>query len=93
MDLLRRQHERSSLNTSAVIRTEDDSFTASCVVHNLSESGAKLMVEQREPLPTEFILFLRPSSSVGRRCQTIWRIGNKVGVRFVAIADLSQRKA
>jgi PilZ domain-containing protein len=87
----RRNYERSSSNTPAVIRSDDASFTASCVVSNLSEGGAKLLVGEHEPLPTQFILFLRPNSPVGRRCETIWRIGNKVGVRFVSTADSSIR--
>jgi hypothetical protein len=78
MDLERRQSARVSTNRVATIRTDEGSFTVSCVVCNLSERGAKLMVEEPKPLPTEFFLFLRPGSAVGRRCQTIWRIGNKV---------------
>ena len=76
-----RRNERSTSNTPAVIRTEDAAPAISCVVCNLSEGGAKLVVEGSDPLPTEFILFLRPNSPVGRRCQTIWRMGDKVGVR------------
>lgn len=90
--LLRRQNERSSSNTFAVIRNDDASFTTSCVVRNLSQGGAKLMVEEGESLPPEFILLLRPSSPFGRRCQTIWRIGNRLGVRFVSVADFSRRE-
>jgi hypothetical protein len=42
------------------------------------------MVEEPTSLPPEFILLLRPNSAVGRRCQIIWRVNNKVGVRFVS---------
>jgi hypothetical protein len=79
-----RRSERTPSNGCAVIRTEDASLTVSCIVRNLSEDGAKLLVEEQTPLPPEFILFLRPNSMIGRRCRTIWRIGNKIGVRFVA---------
>jgi hypothetical protein len=89
MNLERRNNERSSSNTPAVIRSDDASFTASCVVHNLSEGGARLLVEDWKALPQRFILFLIPNSFIGRRCETIWRIGNKVGVRFVSIVDCS----
>jgi hypothetical protein len=83
--LFMRRSERTPSNGCAVIRTEDASPAVSCTVHNLSEGGAKLTVEEQTPLPTDFILFLRPGSQIGRRCQTIWRIGNKVGVRFVSV--------
>jgi hypothetical protein len=82
-----RQSERTSSNTAAVISTEDDSFRAACIVCNLSEGGAKLMVEDPTPLPSELVLFLRPDSPIGRRCHVIWRIENKIGVRFVSAFD------
>ena len=85
-----RRSERSAFNTPAVIRTDNAGPALHCVVCNLSEGGAKLMVEGSDPLPAEFILFLRPNSPVGRRCQTMWRLGNKVGVRFVAVADFNK---
>jgi hypothetical protein len=83
--LLMRRSERTSSNGCAAIRTEDALLAVSCVVLNLSEGGAKLLVEEQTPLPTEFILFLRRSSPIGRRCHTIWRIGNKIGVRFMSV--------
>jgi hypothetical protein len=82
-----RQSERTSSNTPAVIGTEDDSFRAACIVCNLSEGGAKLMIEEPTPTPAEFVLFLRPDSPIGRRCHVIWRIENKIGVRFVSAFD------
>jgi hypothetical protein len=80
-----RQSERTRPNGSAVFGNEDASLAVSCTVLNLSEGGAKLLVEVHTLLPTDFILFLRPGSPNGRRCQTIWRIKNKVGVRFVSV--------
>jgi hypothetical protein len=85
-----RQSERNISNAPAVIRTEDAAVAISCTVCNLSEGGAKLVVEGSDPLPSEFILFLRPNSPVGRRCQAMWRLGDKVGVRFVSVADFSK---
>ena len=82
-----RQSERASANTPAVISTEDDSFKAACIVCNLSEGGAKLMLEEPTSPPSEFVLFLRPDSPIGRRCHVIWRIENKIGVRFVSAFD------
>src|SRR3977135_32176 len=82
-----RRSERTSSNTPGVIGAEDDSFRAACIVCNLSEGGAKLMLEEPTALPAEFVLFLRPDSPIGRRCHVIWRIENKIGVRFVAVFD------
>jgi PilZ domain len=85
-----RRSERNSANVPAVIRTDDATVTLACVVCNLSEGGAKLLIEGSDPLPSEFILFLRPNSPVGRRCQTMWRLGDKVGVRFIAVTDFNK---
>lgn len=90
--LPRRRSTRTFLEASAVVRTEDESFTASCLVHNLSLGGAKIRVDTHDPLPTEFILFLRPGSQIGRRCQIVWRVGNRVGVRFLSTYDLDSRR-
>jgi hypothetical protein len=79
-----RQSERVALNGSAIIRTEDNSFNASCLINNLSKHGAKLRIATDDLIPSEFILCLRPGSLMGRHCQMIWRIGNKVGVRFTS---------
>jgi PilZ domain len=85
MDRLGRTTERDSCNFPASIRTDDASFSVSCTVRNISEAGARLVLERTDPLPAEFILLLRPTSSIGRRCQTVWQLGDKAGVRFVSV--------
>jgi hypothetical protein len=85
-----RQSARTSTDRVATIRTEDSSLEVSCVVCNLSEGGAKLILEEQKLLPTEFVLVLRSGSPLGRRCQIIWRLGNKLGVRFVSVFELDK---
>jgi hypothetical protein len=87
MQELFRQSERTPSNVAAAIRTEDDSFKIGCVVRNLSEGGAKLVVDDPNGLPNDFILYLRPDSPIGRRCHVMWHIENLVGVRFVSVFD------
>ncbi len=84
MDSDRRQSERQAVNSPASIRDDDGRLLATCMVCNLSEGGAKLQLEGNWDVPKEFCLVLGPMRNVGRRCQMIWRIGNKVGVRFPA---------
>jgi hypothetical protein len=86
MDTERRETARKPTNSPAVIRHVDGPAIASCVVCNMSDGGAKLVFETDVDLPREFLLFLGPVRTLGRRCQTIWRIGNKVGVRFSSAA-------
>jgi PilZ domain-containing protein len=77
--------EQTSEMLRAVIRTEHNSFLTDCVIRNLSASGAKLLIEAKQVLPSEFVIFLRPNSPVGRRCQIMWRIGDTVAVRFISV--------
>ena len=80
----RRQAERTAINTPAEIRDLSGSVIAHCVICNQSDGGAKLQFEADVDLPKEFLLMLAGMRTLGRRCQVIWRIGNKVGVRFAA---------
>ena len=88
----RRASERRPTATVATIRAADSSLIASCEVCNLSEGGAKLLIDEQVELPEEFMLFLRTNSTIGRRCRTIWRIGRKVGVRFASTMGDSPRQ-
>jgi hypothetical protein len=82
MDLERRQSERKATNIPAEIRNVNGSVIASCVVCNMSDGGAKLLFESDVEVPKEFLLMLNGLRTLGRRCQLIWRLGNKVGVLF-----------
>jgi hypothetical protein len=53
------------------------------IVRNLSEAGACLEVATPIGIPPEFeVLF--ESNDIVRRCGTIWRTGNRIGVAFRA---------
>jgi len=80
----RRASERRPTTTAAIIRAVDASFIASCEICNLSEGGAKLLLDEKIRLPEEFMLVLRTDGVIGRQCRKIWHLGQKVGVRFVA---------
>ena len=82
----RRESERRPTDTPAMIRHVEGPVIASCLVCNLSDGGAKLLFEADVDLPKEFLLFLGPIRTLGRRCQVIWLIGNKIGVRFPSMA-------
>jgi hypothetical protein len=54
-----------------------------CVVVDISQSGARLVIDTAIELPDQFLLML--SRNVSRRCTLIWRRERKVGVRFRAM--------
>ncbi|MFN3685304.1 PilZ domain-containing protein [Salinarimonas sp.] len=56
--------------------------TASCVVRNLSETGAKLTLSESLNLPTHFDLAIAQKNAV-HRCELRWRRGEEAGVAFL----------
>ncbi len=52
------------------------------MVSDISQTGAKILIDSTVQLPPEFTLLL--SHNVKRQCQIIWRTDQQVGVRFQA---------
>jgi hypothetical protein len=64
--------------------TLDGGFAArACVVEDLSESGAKITVEDNNSLPAKLRLAFRRDERGGRPCEVVWHRGRTVGVKFV----------
>ena len=55
--------------------------TIDCLVRNMSEAGACLMVESPLGIPDEFELTFEAGDIV-RRCRVMWRKETQVGVSF-----------
>ena len=53
-----------------------------CVVADVSDSGARLDVENSKAVPDHFILLLAASGKPKRKCRVIWRAGTQIGVEF-----------
>lgn len=65
-----------------VIPADRSRIASSCVVVDLSRSGAKLSVSNPLSIPDEFTLVL-PEVPAGHRSRIAWRSRSEVGVRFV----------
>lgn len=57
--------------------------SATCVIVDLSETGAKLKVLSTRSIPDEFLLLMGGLSEVQRRCLVVWRAPPMLGVRFL----------
>lgn len=53
-----------------------------CVVSDVSESGARIDVQDSTALPDHFVLMLTSNGSARRFCRVMWRKPNQVGVQF-----------
>ena len=62
----------------------DGGFAArSCVVQDLSSTGAKVTVDDPNTLPGRLRLAFSRDARTGRSCDVVWRRGKTVGIKFV----------
>jgi PilZ domain len=72
----------------------DGTWRRSCVLLDISDSGARLEVEGPVTVlqAREFFLLLSSTGLAFRRCELIWIDGAQVGVRFVEKAPNKKAK-
>jgi hypothetical protein len=70
----------------------DGTWRRSCILRDISTTGAKLDVEGTTEVlrAREFFLLLSSTGLAFRRCELVWIDGSQVGIRF--IADKEARK-
>ena len=79
----KKRETRKSLRQPGWI-TLDGGFAArSCVVQDMSSTGAKITVEDPNVLPAKLRLAFTRDARTGRNCEVVWRRGNSVGIKFV----------
>ena len=79
----KKREARKSLRQPGWITLEGGFAARSCVVENLSSSGAKVTVEDNNTLPAKLRLAFSRDARNGKPCEVIWRRGRSVGVKFV----------
>src|SRR3954470_18624554 len=90
----RRQTPRVEWNTPARIRVSGRARTFPCIVHDLSNSGARITAANVKTLPDRFLLELDEGGARQRDCLVRWRTKSELGVSFVAAsADLSKPRS
>jgi len=53
-----------------------------CAVADISDSGARLHVEDIDSIPDEFMLVLSKRGDAQRKCHVVWRKPRQIGVEF-----------
>jgi hypothetical protein len=76
----RRRFPRRRLQYAAKIDLRDGSPLQGCVLRDISDSGARMVV-MTEDIPEEFDLVLSQLNK--RRCAVVWRNGKEIGVKFI----------
>ena len=79
----KKREARKSLRQPAWITLEGGFARRTCVVEDLSSSGAKITVEDDNTLPAKLRLAFTRDVRGGRPCEVVWRRGRVAGVKFV----------
>jgi hypothetical protein len=78
-----RRKPRRQFHYHARILTEEQGSPSACEIADISETGARIVLESDQELPRRFVLILAASGDARRVCQVVWRTGLTIGVRFV----------
>jgi hypothetical protein len=79
----KKREARKSLQQPGWITLEGGFAVRPCVVQDMSSTGAKLTVDDPNPLPARLRLAFSRDARTGRNCEVVWRRGKAVGIRFV----------
>lgn len=79
----RRQTPRRAMNRVAQFHTGPGALPRSCMITDISDSGARLYCDST--MPDTFLLSLSGDGVDTRReCRVVWRLGGELGVEFVS---------
>jgi hypothetical protein len=77
-----RKNPRRQFHYRAKILTSAKARPLACSIADISERGARIVLESDQNLPQRFLLLLSPHGSAGRICRLVWRRGLTVGIEF-----------
>ena|SRR5450830_521793 len=77
----KRKSLRRPIRYTAWLMLEADRLHG-CVLSNVSDTGARIDVEDAKTIPDYFLLLLSGNGSAQRKCRVVWRKPRQVGVIF-----------
>ena len=77
----KRKSRRRTMRYSAWLVLEGDQLVG-CAISDISETGARIDVEDADAVPDRVELLLSANGAARRKCQVIWRQPRQIGVRF-----------
>jgi hypothetical protein len=60
----------------------DNEQTHGCTLSDVSDSGARLEVDDSSAVPDHFLLWLSGNGAARRKCRVVWRTPRQIGVAF-----------
>lgn len=83
----RRKNFRIEWNSPACLYDRNGRFGRACIVSNLSNGGARIVVAEPETVSDICVLRITSHSPL-RKCHVVWRTKEAIGVQF---AETSRR--
>ena len=80
----KRRARRRQIGQRAWVDFGPGSRVQPCVVKDMSDTGARLVLTSGGLAPAEFVLHFAIDGSVGRRCEVRWQRSGEIGVKFTA---------
>lgn len=77
----KRKAARRPLRYTAWISTGPN-VTHGCALSDISDTGARLDVENSKTIPKRFVLMLSSKGNAKRKCTVVWRTDSQIGVAF-----------
>ena len=77
-----RRKPRRHFHYNASVLLDGTSSPIACAISDISEIGARIVLEAECELPERFILLLTPTGEARRHCRLVWRNGLTAGVEF-----------
>ena len=77
-----RRKPRRNFHYNASVLLDGTSPPRPCAISDISDTGARIMLQAECELPERFILLLTRSGEARRHCRLVWRDGLSAGVEF-----------
>jgi len=83
MSLFKYRETRKLMSRHAWITLEGGFAARHCVVQDISDSGARIVLEDASQLPGVFKLAFSRDARNGHRCHVVWQRGKSAGIKFI----------
>jgi hypothetical protein len=77
-----RKKKRRPLRQNAWVTAGKGAPLIACSTSDISESGARIALENAADLPENFLLMFTTNGNPIRWCRAVWRSANQIGVSF-----------
>ncbi|MDR3510831.1 MAG: PilZ domain-containing protein [Caulobacteraceae bacterium] len=84
----RRSEPRTRVLFKGKIVYSHNSFSADCVIRDLSVGGARIVIGPEAVCDDPYLVVIR--NAVAHRSRAVWRTGQQLGMRFLTSIDLSR---